>query len=1732
MFPSKFAEFLPLAEAAFNVWAPDAKVSYNPLQGGRSGALVLKVDVRQTQRGIIEPGQYVLKLSKYSKWLSEAKEVEAHRRAVARNEGFAKDHITRLVQSVDLKEVNGYAMLFEIAGASLDTYIPTNDRESPYFISACEQIVSQTLSAWGDLEPKGDKSPHEVLKDWLGYRLDPIESRAFHTFIEAEMGQDMRHTEGAEVILNPIKFYELAKNEAWSAFGYIDSLIHNDLHGGNILVNRNDPAENPFWLIDFGLSTCGPIGYDQAYLEVAQIIYCLGNSDPARLVGLLKFLDYKKLRPMLTQGTYWLYDCLSKMRTSIVLWRDDKHPRRTDDINRQLFLARIAAGLNWANKTSLSGDVRYLALCYAGWYAREYVKNFEPTTWESLWQRDGHVSLPLVKSETAVESADEVLWQELWETVGGFSTRAGRFVLVAESQDYAEDPKVLSAVGQLPWSAVIDLDPYSDSANLNRHAAPILQSHRGLHIFNDRLPIIDVIRGTAWMMAGGWATKSEAPQNYTTWIYNKLHLIREFIKNIEYQSNPDPIFVIVLPGGTLDKEMPMARITKVVGAIDEITRGRAKIIVLGSRDIAEPIHHLHIPIETNKFLEYLVKTFGYRANKGTVQIPGKDGVWNTIPIDILRTIQENLAVLHSNILEESSDSPATEQPLFWRGHPPSWADIHAGLDIPRALYDPLKNSIEEKLEIGRNYTVVMYHHPGAGGTSMARRVAWDLHWEHPVASLICWSPALATRLQNLYRIAERPVLLIAEASDLTESRREDLHRELSQANTPVILLYIRRVVQKQKSPLSLYDPMTLSEAKMFYRAYSRLTTDEKRQKELERITNDKTLSRFRSPFFYGLITFERNFDGVERYVASHLMGVRGKLRDIFEYLALITVYSNTGLHETLLKKILGISEGTKLEMIDIFGDGPVRLISNREGSIRLLHHVIAEEVLRELTGGGGDWHLGLHHLSIDFIREITSAVNTESQVIIDMFRQLFIDRFETIIDDLGERQRFSPLIEEIDSIDKSLGHRIFISLTECCPNEAHFWNHLGRHQVYRVKRDIEKAENYLGTAIRLSPYDYIHYHTLGIVLRYRVRQLSRGLKGKTGIEILTAISEFFNQAVDAFEKTRDMNPENIYGYITHVQMILEVAENLRAAEGAKNIGQISLQDQSVVDWLNEHIPIAHKLLSDAQQLYGTLDQQQDSYLTACFADLRKLYGDIDQVIRIWELANAKGLNTASSRRALANAYLVRNKSRWSDMQLGELRRIVALMEQNLRSSGQRDEDYRYWFEGYSLLPEFDVDEALSKLRLWVSHFPSWRAYYYIYIIHFHLWFSGKTDSLKEIEEALEQCERHIIGRRNISYQWLGYLPENFPLISAGDMGSWDKNKGFWEDSHLLRRVNGIIDDPIPGPQAGWIKIDGLVKAFFVPAASDFSPHQDENAQVSFFLGFSPVGLRAWAVERGHVLDGDRTHLAAPKQIFVPKSVEGPTIAEEVKRARSKSLRIERVMQFVEDFLMAKINLGADITVSDLEDRLKATFGLDDVISQLGLQSIESLLKDNASFRLVADGKSTFIVGALTPEAKDDRRKAYSEQTDKITGYINYYHTTKCFGFINDASPKTLWFGKNDISARFRSKEIIMGQIVEFRPDENERGRIATEINFLNEAPEFVMELSKLVRSIIIKILNDANDAIGLGEIADKLNARFRGKEALLHVLGASSFSELLRSMDKIRVEGQYPDLVVRLVELG
>ncbi len=1220
------------------------------------------------------------------------------------------------------------------------------------------------------------------------------------------------------------------------------------------------------------------------------------------------------------------------------------------------------------------------------------------------WNTELSVSGPERPREDRQKSS---LWMELWTDLGNFDDPLVRYVLIADPLGGDMD---LSCLGLLPWSLVVDFDFKSEESGLYCDASPVLETSRALYAFSLEPDLPDFDRDTAWVMARGWTREDESVPKYDSWKIKHRAVLRKVFRQFFHAVAPNGICVVVLTNRSQTSDPDYdERLFLTIDIIAETCEARARIYQVGGKSLryTQPVRH--VPLTARDVVEQIRDTYGTYGPHKILSMPAVGGGLKPIPINTLRLLEEGFDVLHSKIHDDVDNVHNESLSPFWRGSPPNWHDLNAAKDVPRRVQRKLIEKLELHLKEYRNYTVQLFHMPGAGGTTLALRAAWDLHQRYPTVILKYRTRAMATHLEWLFYTLQRPILLVADASVLSDHAREALYRELAGKNCRVVTLYVRRSVKTDPYSGQLFDRLDRRESKKFLEIFSGLTEDAGRQEEIQRITERPELERFRFPFMYGLVTFGKEFSNVDRFVHIHLAGAPKCVRKTVEFLAVITRFSKTGLHELLALRLLGATDTYQMSLEDLMGVGPCRMVVRDNCRFKLMHPILAEEVLKtvrlsanEFETGSRDelWLDNLPDLATDFIQELVRVGGNASDEVLGLFSQLFIRQEPQVLEDSESQNRFAEIIEMLDEKNPLLGHKVLEELRNSCPNDARFLNHLGRHLIYRVGRNYEEAERCLKQAALLSPADHVHHHTLGMVRRLWIKSMIRGLKNPSPEAILDRIDEKYGDTIEALTYGRELNREDHYshifdginekyggtvdlsvsdskphrhaeyGYIISIiQLILLVAEEMRRAAGVEDLAVLQESSRSAAAWIDENIPQAERLLEAAKRLSGHLEFREDDYITRCTADLKRLYGEHDQVIAAWELFLRRGTSSPQARRSLALAYLARRERNWSLVSEGECERIVFLMEENLSRGNPRPKDYWFWFQAYRQTDRFSYDDALCRLDLWKERSELALPHYYIYVLNFLLWLLRDDELSAEFKEAREQAGSLAVGHRFRSFEWLGKDSVRCPLVSE-DLLTWDARKRFWHDTTSLRRVNGIVFD-MPGPQSGRIQIEGSVDAFFVPG-KQFFRYSFENKKVNFFLGFSYNGLRAWQVEEGWVEEGYRHHaLPAPMdreklaRSFLGANPAFEQYAPQTVASARRSLVLERIRDFSIDYIQAAVLQDSQVELSDIAGKIESIYNFSTNRAELGFDSIEGLLvsfqgvqiDDSSGRRLVTNSES-------------------------------------------------------------------------------------------------------------------------------------------------------------------------------
>ncbi|SFJ80976.1 hypothetical protein [Streptomyces pini] len=1714
-----------VAEEALRLWLPSAAFLFEPMSPGRSGAELTGVDI-SGQTGDIQPGTYVLRVGPAEDGLTEANELAAHQRIRDRAPDFAEHHIPRLVRLHQRTAEDGrlVASLHQLAGGSHRYAPPRSQSES--LLRGVEAISRKILDAWADPHDVEPMRPRELLLAVAGERRAEECLRSAAGLFGGEL-----HREDGHVFLDPRTVFE---RDAGAAFPVVHGTCHGDLHTDNLLLPRDElvASDDAFWIVDVDQARRSVAGFDLAYLEVSVLVNIL---PPKRLPVLARCLEAAEDPAVksVPDDCHWLVGLLQRSRAGIQEWVV-RQPGRLDALYRQFMLARMAAALLWARRFPAGDERARTCLAYAGWYAMRYDRDF-PAGAPEFGGASSAVPATREGARETHESArarDE-LWETFWDAASGFSPHAARYVLVAEQLPRTDS---LAALGRIPWSVVVDLDPASDGDGLHHRAGRVLGTQRAVHLLTDDRPVIDYSRGTAWMLAAGSVLRREPALEGRDWVIRRLNGVRQLTASFQQAVGDTPVCVVVLEGGTdTARGSGRDRLLRVIETMDEMLQGKAVFLHTGLARLQPAVPLTHVPLPVPELLERLTGTLGTSAEHLDYTVPALDNGTVAISPETMQKLREYLVILHDGI--EASDLPGDDRhnDAFWRGGLIGWADLDEGRDVVRSVNDSLVAALRGSLEHHRTRTVLLEHRPGAGGTTAALRAAWDLHHEYPVAVLPSGIPVtssrlplLADRLHLLYTIAQMPVLLVAEAGDLSESYREALYRELSRRNTRVTMLYVRRGIgEAGRGALLVSEPLGTEETADFLGRYSMLAPDPARIEEL-RLLGTERYERYRTPFFYGLITFEREFTKLSTYVRTHLQNVRGRAREVMQYLALATIFSNTGPQRELVQKLMHVSTpSAELDLSDVLGPEAARLVAVRSGRVRLQHQLLAEQVLAELLNDER-WDRHLKDLAIDFIQTLAITTDVSSEPVRVLLRQMFVDRQGGLVDGVEDRRNFAPLIERLDL---NSAHQVLKSLTEHVSDEPHFWNHLGRHQMYRLNRELDKAEEYVSRAVALAEGDFLHHHTLGLARRSRMRQALRDAKRRGVQAVMSVADRWFAQTVECFITTRKLNPENIYGYVTHVQAVVDVAKAIKDAARVSSVAELSA-DAS--DWVTENLADANFLLAEAAQLYGTLDRRDD-YLVRCQADIKRLYGDLDSVVELWELAVAGARGTPMVQRALAQAYYVRGGRSWRELDRTELARIAELARQNLSRTGCKEEDYRLWFEAYRLLPEFDIDEALSQLQLWSDRFPSWRAHYYRYCLFFHLWFTGRSNDVEAFRLEQQQAEKYVVGRSNRSYLWLSSEPQWFPMIADSDLGEWNRREMFWTNTSRLQRVNGVIDF-MRGPQAGTIQLHGSVTAFFVPTRGNFLPDSDENTPVNFFLGFSPEGPRAWDVRKGHsddAVQARRTSTTVPAPLLTARASLRLAPAQVAERAAGLTRR--RKTDFCIALLEAWQTVGITPRLSQLAERTGARFRYEgDDVEELLTESRRVVVgdEDDPVVQLIdAAGRTAAPVQALSvPQSGEE----------PLLGRISYTKEAENHGIIELVGSGWARFKFQDIGNP-GAQGPVRGQIVRMAAVELDRqgGMNARGIELMPfssvlvdgevvHAEQLRERVEADLRAVLEERLAQGIQATPARELEEWLDGRFTGCRPLAEHLGLPSLKHLWDGLDWLDAKGNAATRVLSL----
>ena len=1038
-------------------------------------------------------------------------------------------------------------------------------------------------------------------------------------------------------------------------------------------------------------------------------------------------------------------------------------------------------------------------------------------------------------------------WERFIRSVHEFSPSRKYFLVTHIPEQQVIDE--LESLGTVDWAFVADMDPQSDQKGVLKAIRIRLEARRHIHMVvkGDR-PTLNLDRGTYWFFSRGLEGSPQPPE-LGSWLHWQQQLgneLREQIAGFAKASMPTPVTVVALwygEGVSGHLQSIFENALAAMGASVDfviVTDNPADVLAVSTRTecqvISAPLYQICSGLE-----ELLISG---RDPDGVV-LPSSSGAPITLKPSDINWIEEEIEIVHLNagVVRDSERDIGRD---FLRGKEITWHELGLRYDVERDQTSKLIGRVHGDLSARRAVRINLDHEPGAGGSTVARRVAWEFHRQFPCGILRRTEPReTIERLQSIVSLTNLPTLLLADGGDVSGKKLDELFEYVKARHLPVVILQVLRKFGPQvtgERTIALSSRLSSAECQRFAHTLSREVPQ--LEVALDSVATQQP-ERFRTPFYYCLQAFGKDFHRLDSFVSSRVSELTDVQKKILAFLSIAHHYGQKSIPAQAFGSILGIPVNRKIDLPEALSDRGLDLVlESGRGEWRTSHDLVATEILMRIFGTGSDyttlWRQNLSDWSIEFASFCRGTGPLASDAMVEVARRTFLyrDNVELLGTERSGTRLFAQLIQDIPVKEGRL--KVLSALADLYPDQPHFWAHLGRFHAIEM-RDFPKAIECLDSAIGLQPDDSVLHHMKGMAWRSQATEM---IEQRAPLDDVVGMAA---QASESFGMAREKDPDDEHGYISEVQLISRVLDYAGRQHTEGLFGYLSSLNAD--PFVQGSLERSEDLLEQVRR--NREGESPSTYEQDCRGKLDSLYGRYDQALQVWDnLLQRKDVYSPPIRRQIVRTYLARKGRSWDDLPDRELIRAMQLLEDNLNEEPNNDRNMRMWVQAVRRVPiPPSIESVIEKVAYWQANSGSIDSNYYMYVFNAVLALEGSAIARDSVAQYLDECRNRARLRRNRtkSFEWVGPGIGLSKLVHHSRLGDWSQSADFWENVKPLSRVRGRITI-IRGSEAGFVEVSGGMSAFFVPAKGGFAKGRSENLPVDVYLGFSYDGLRAWDVK--------------------------------------------------------------------------------------------------------------------------------------------------------------------------------------------------------------------------------------------------------------------------------------------
>lgn len=1075
-----------------------------------------------------------------------------------------------------------------------------------------------------------------------------------------------------------------------------------------------------------------------------------------------------------------------------------------------------------------------------------------------------------LKSISDYEQIQNERWDNFYAATGYLEGEETNLIaIVGRLEDNEQEYYKSLAIPE--WSLVIDLDHNSRTNGFY---------HKG---FSVRTPSPTVINGNDNTSIDTFSVYAKQhyhvffngfpgsgmipPKDYNEWERKYETLFERLVQNFS-EKYSRPTKVIILAEHVIDDYI--VRIGQIfrkhlgdrvefIFAVPDVSEYEYAVRKLGAKVTSVSISEI-----SDGILNFCTVKSSEDIFDGQVQIPFNEDsisadVSGFLSADIVDSIETQFHLLHKGLdtkvfaNEEIRDFLSGLMPISWYGLRNDWDKKHRSLRGSRGYIEVLRNALKN----GKG-KIELIHEAGYGGTTIARRIAWETHNDYPTLILKEFrGQTTVSELIRLYDRTKRTIFVIIEVPQVMNlDDVENFYRAVIGRTRPVVFLIVRRgsVIDIAKFDNHLFLPdwgLNTSDLVSSYipylAEYNNSAIEQSKTVELEGIVSTSEKSK-KTPFYVGLITFEENFHGIRDYISKFVdeLYTKQEQKKTMVYLALTHSYLGNALPAQFFSKLFETDpkEIVKLEEFlprNVTTQGLI--VPTMRGKTKLWsprHYLFSRELKMQLLNprdnpGGDNWKDNLADYCISFIEDSNTDVHI-SEYVSEIMQDLFIG---TRKDRAGNA--FTQIVNDIKGDEDK--ERVFLTLAECYPDNPHFCSHLARYYAY-YQRNNERAFHFADKAISLAEAigrpEPLLYHIKGMCVREaafdQMKQLENQVRKNDVLDstkLNLILGDLIPQAEAEFSMSRKLSKElgksDEHGFIAHIQLLIRAIDFGSIIRKQSKSLLLSGNNPPYTDWLDKAETLLEEVKRASPEASGSAKIQETNN------NLNLLIEEFDIVLQNLNTQLEKGNNPTKVRRQIVRTLFKKNQY-FTQRNQHVLERIIKLMEDNIESEPAIEANFFLWFKA-ARHSNISIENALSKLTRWKINSDAIDALYYLYILKVFRAIEKYSTDAVQAEKYIKECKRVASKGPNFTtcFEWYGKGDGLHRLINRAAVTSENKVE-------LLEYVEGYFRD-YNHDGSGTIVVEDKLEVFCNPSQGKLTL-SDKNKRVKFFLGFSYDGLIA------------------------------------------------------------------------------------------------------------------------------------------------------------------------------------------------------------------------------------------------------------------------------------------------